>query len=79
MASGILPPLDDLIAQCKRKKGVFDALASSLQILNSTGFGEVNLRKLTEKELQCWLVAKYGINAVHQFSQLLLNIPQGKL
>ena len=80
MASNILPPVEELVTKAKKRKTLFTGLSGSLEVLHSTSFQDISskmLGKLTEKEVQCWLVVKHGIIAIHKFCDVLKNLPPG--
>ena len=59
--SNTLPLINELISRSKKQKGLFSGLISSLQVFHSTSFHDIAAEmfdKLTEKEVQCWLVIK---------------------
>ena len=78
MASSFLPTFDEMASSSKRNKNSFSEFRSSLEVVLNTKFEEIqSMQMLSEKEIQCWLVGKYGMAAINKFCEVLKHLPPG--
>ena len=69
-----------MASDAKRKKDSFFGLRNAIETVCSVTFDDMEGRveKLSEREIQCWLVGKYGIKAINQFCDILKCLPPGE-
>ena len=65
----LLPSVDELVKQSKRRKGMLSGLRDAHTRMKDTDFVDVSrhdLGMLSEEELVCWLVAKLWFSKNNQ-------------